>query len=185
MIDPGLAFGTGTHPTTQLCLEIIAGLLDANKASRIDRSRSVLTMIDVGCGSGILGIAAMKLGVDAVLGVDLDPEAVESARKNAAINGIDQGLDLEVGSLEEIMSGKYLLSSGTLVVANILAPVIIRLLAAGLGKILTDEGKLILSGILDEQETEVLAAIQSAGLRLVDKKQMGDWIALVADRSCI
>lgn len=182
-IDPGLAFGTGTHPTTQLCLEIIAGLLDANKASRIDRSRSALTMIDVGCGSGILGIAAMKLGVDAVLGVDLDPEAVESARKNAAINGIDQGLDLEVGSLEEIMSGKYLLSSGTLVVANILAPVIIRLLAAGLGKILTDEGKLILSGILDEQETEVLAAIQSAGLRLVDKKQMGDWIALVADRS--
>ena len=181
-IDPGMAFGTGTHPTTQLCLEIIAEDLVARRASRIERSGSAFTMIDVGCGSGILGIAALKLGTDAVLGVDLDPEAVESARKNAAINGIDRDLELEVGSLEEIISGGYLLSRGTLVVANILAPVIIRLLAAGLEKILANEGKLILSGILDEQEKDVLAAIQAAGLRLVDKKQMGDWIALVVDR---
>ena len=181
-IDPGMAFGTGTHPTTQLCLEIIAEDLVARRASRIERSGSPFTMIDVGCGSGILGIAALKLGADAVLGVDLDPEAVESARKNAAINGIDRDLELEVGSLEEIISGGYLLSRGTLVVANILAPVIIRLLAAGLEKILANEGKLILSGILDEQEKDVLAAIQAAGLRLVDKKQMGDWIALVVDR---
>jgi ribosomal protein L11 methyltransferase len=179
-IDPGLAFGTGTHPTTQLCLEIIAEQLGSKRTSRIGGSRSVQTMVDVGCGSGILGIAALKLGVDTVLGVDLDPEAVKSARKNAAINGIDQGLQLEVGSLEEVMSGKYLISSGTLVVANILAPVIIRMLAAGLGELLTNEGKLILPGILEEQEPEVLNAIRAAGLRLVDKKKMGDWIALVA-----
>ncbi len=181
-IDPGMAFGTGTHPTTQLCLELIADLLDGDAIGWGVRGRSPIPMIDVGCGSGILGIAALKLGANSVLGVDQDAEAVAAAQKNAAINGVSKSLQLAVGSLEEIRTGKFFLSSGQLVVVNILAPVIIRLLEAGLGEILAPGGKLILSGILEEQGVEVTAALHAAGLNLIDKKQMGDWIALVADR---
>lgn len=174
-IDPGMAFGTGTHPTTQMCLEILTNLLDSGRAE----NKSSVSMIDVGCGSGILGIAALKLGVSAVLGVDLDTEAVEAARQNAHINGVFEHLELSVGSLTEIKAGNYSISSGQLVIANILAPVIINLLEEGLGEIVTAGGKLILSGILADQVQEVETAIQAAGMRLIQKEQSGDWIALV------
>jgi ribosomal protein L11 methyltransferase len=181
-IDPGMAFGTGTHPTTQMCLEIIADLLDAEGNTGYERSTPPQKMIDVGCGSGILSIAALKLGVSAVLGVDLDPNAVEAARHNATINGVNDRLELFTGSLREIKAGKYPISSAQLVVANILAPVIIRLLETGLGEILAAQGKLILSGILEDQVPAVESAIQTAGLQLVQKRQMGDWMALVVEQ---
>ena len=181
-IDPGMAFGTGTHPTTQMCLEIIADLLDAEGTTGHERSTPPQKMIDVGCGSGILSIAALKLGVSAVLGVDLDPNAVEAARHNATINGVNDRLELFTGSLREIKAGKYPISSAQLVVANILAPVIIRLLETGLGEILAAQGKLILSGILEDQVPAVESAIQTAGLQLVQKRQMGDWMALVVEQ---
>ena len=174
-IDPGMAFGTGTHPTTQMCLEILTDLLDPGRTEK----ESYVSMIDVGCGSGILGIAALKLGVIAVLGVDLDAEAVEAARQNARINGVYEHLDLSIGSLTEIKAGNYSISSGQLVIANILAPVIIRLLEEGLGEIVAAEGKLILSGILADQVQDVETAIRAAGMRLTQKKQSGDWMALV------
>jgi ribosomal protein L11 methyltransferase len=177
-IDPGMAFGTGTHPTTQLCLEMLAEILDNVEAPK----RSKLSMIDVGCGSGILGIAALKLGVGRVLGVDLDREAVESARKNAMVNGVAEHLNLEVGSLAEIKEGKFLLSQGQIVVANILAPVIIRMLQDDLGEIVAPGGKLVLSGILDEQSAEIESVLNDVELKLVQKKQSGDWIVLVAEQ---
>lgn len=181
-IEPGMAFGTGTHPSTQLCLDIIADLLDAGGTGGEEVYSNRRTLIDVGCGSGILGIAALKLGVERVLGVDLDPQAVEAARQNAAINGVADRIELAVGSLAEVEAGSYSLSSGQLVVANILAPVIVKLLGEGLGEILAPQGKLILSGILEDQVPEVETALQVSGMRLVHKQQMGDWVALVAER---
>lgn len=177
-IDPGMAFGTGTHPTTQLCLESINEILDEIEIP----NRSTLSMIDVGCGSGILGIAALKLGVGRVLGVDLDQEAVESAHRNAMINGETEHLSLEVGSLAEIKAGKFLITQGQIVVANILAPEITRMLRNDLGGIVAPGGKLVLSGILDEQSLEIESALKAEKLKLVQKKQSGDWIALVAEQ---
>ena len=180
-IDPGMAFGTGTHPTTQLCLEIIADLLGGQSHVERESYNSQISMIDVGCGSGILGIAALKLGVSAVLGVDLDPDAVEAARQNATINGVKDRLELFTGSIAKIKSGKYSISCAQLVVANILAPVIIRLLETGLGEIVAADGRLILSGILEGQAAEVESAIHAAGLRIVQEEQLGDWLVLVVE----
>jgi ribosomal protein L11 methyltransferase len=177
-IDPGMAFGTGTHPTTQLCLEVLTEILDEFEFPK----RSAFSMIDVGCGSGILGIAALKLGVGTVLGVDLDQEAVESAHKNARVNGEDEHLNLEVGSLDEIKGGKCIISNGQIVVANILAPVIICMLQDGLGGIVAPGGKLVLSGILAEQSAEIESVLKDVELKLVQKKQSGDWIVLVAEQ---
>ena len=176
-IDPGMAFGTGTHPTTQLCLEIIADIL---VPLDID-SKNSISVIDIGCGSGILGIAAQKLGAGKSLGVDLDEEAVKAAQRNAEINGVDENLELGVGSLAEIEKGKFSLAAGQIVIANILAPVVIRLLKEGVGELVVPGGKLVLSGILVEQVPDIEKAIQSAGLNLVDKRQIGDWMALVSE----
>jgi ribosomal protein L11 methyltransferase len=176
-IDPGMAFGTGTHPTTQLCLEIIADILVPLDVD----SRNSISLIDIGCGSGILGIAAQKLGAGKSLGVDLDEEAVKAAQHNAEINGVKDNLELGIGSLSEIKKGNFSIAAGQIVIANILAPVVIRLLKEGVGELLAPGGKLVLSGILVEQVPDIEKAIQSAGLNLVDKRQIGDWVALVAE----
>ena len=181
-IDPGMAFGTGTHPTTQLCLEILEDLLHPHFKDALTENKSQLTMIDVGCGSGILGIAAVKLGVSHALGVDLDPGAVEAARQNSDVNGVGNRLDFFVGSLAEIKAGAFPIKRAPLVVANILAPVIVRLLAAGLNDIVSTHGKLILSGILEEQTAEVEAAVKASGLRLKGKRTDGDWLALLVEQ---
>src|SRR5574340_1266605 len=97
-IDPGMAFGTGTHPTTQLCLELIELAFEASAVSHV---------IDVGCGSGILSIAALKLGAEKALGVDIDEESVRNSRANANTNGIGEELVLGVGSVKEILDGRF------------------------------------------------------------------------------
>ena len=170
-IDPGMAFGTGTHPSTQLCLELIEGSLQ-------DLRGSNLRLIDVGCGSGILSIAALKLGAASALGVDIDPESTRNSRENADINEIGQELILGLGSVKEIFDGKFAYRNSRVVVANILAPVIIRLFDAGLADLLEPGGELILSGILQEQAQNVVEAAQGKGLMLQEKRQMGDWVAL-------
>jgi ribosomal protein L11 methyltransferase len=168
-IDPGMAFGTGAHPTTRLCLELLDELVDPAGASQL---------IDLGCGSGILAIAALKLGAAQALGVDSDEEAVAAARQNAAANGVEARLEARRGSLGEIVAGEFTVRQAPLVVANILAPVIIRLLGEGLGELLTPGGVLVLSGILEEQEGGVLEAARSAGFTLQRRLQEGDWVAL-------
>jgi ribosomal protein L11 methyltransferase len=169
-IDPGMAFGTGTHPTTQLCLEMIDSWMTGGYP--------VDFAIDVGCGSGILAIAALKLGAERALGVDIDPEAMRSAHENAALNAVGERLELGLGSLEDIQKGVFSLFKAPLVLANILAPVLVRLLDDGLGGLLTEDGLLVLSGILDEQATQVESAASRNGLRRVDRRQVGDWVAL-------
>lgn len=173
-IDPGMAFGTGTHPTTQLCLELLENYFDQSKIV----NRKSKMVIDVGCGSGILSIAAIKLGAEKALGVDIDAGSIKNARENAETNHIGEELILDVGSVGEILDGKFAFTKAPLVVANILAPVIIRLFDAGLADLIDSEGAIILSGILQDQEQSVVEAGQVKGLRLRERRQMGDWVAV-------
>ena len=173
-IDPGMAFGTGTHPTTQLCLE----LMEVSFAqSKIDNRKSEI-VIDVGCGSGILSIAALKLGAKTVLGVDIDIESVKNSRENADVNGVGEELLLGQGSVTEVLAGQFSFKSAPLVVANILAPVLIRLFDAGLADLVEPDGEIILSGILDHQAESVIEAGQAKGLKRGETRQMKDWVAI-------
>lgn len=166
-IDPSMAFGTGTHPTTRLCLEFVEELCQPGMA-----------VIDIGCGSGILSIAALKLGAVSAVAVDIDPLSVKATHENAKANGITAGLEIGEGSVDAVLAGGFAYTAAPLVLANILAPVLIRLLAGGLADLVTPGGYLALSGILAEQEEAVLQAAQSAGLAPLGRKQMGDWVSL-------
>ena len=166
-IDPSMAFGTGTHPTTQLCLEMVE-----------EYTRPGINLIDVGCGSGILSVAALKLGAGHALGVDIDNAAVISSKENAATNGVLERLEVGVGSVAELKEGKFSLRQAPLVLANILAPVIIRLFAAGLADLVEPGGVLVLSGILDTQASGVLEAAQAKGLKHLHTRQQLDWVAI-------
>jgi ribosomal protein L11 methyltransferase len=168
-IDPGMAFGTGTHPTTQLCLELMEKEFESRHPSHV---------IDVGCGSGILSIAAIKLGARTALGVDIDAGSVQNSRENANANGVGDEFILGVGSVDEIRAGQFEFSQAPLVVANILAPVIIRLFDGGLADLMEQNGSIILSGILEEQEQRVVEAAQAQALRMNERMQIGDWVAL-------
>jgi ribosomal protein L11 methyltransferase len=172
-IDPGMAFGTGTHPTTQLCLELMEVSTDHHPLS---------TVIDVGCGSGILSIAALKLGAKTVLGVDIDIESVKNSRENADTNGVGEELLLGQGSVTEILSGRFQFKSAPLVVANILGPILIRLFSAGLADLVEPNGEIILSGILAHQAESVIEAAQAKGLKRNAQRQIGDWVAISMKR---
>jgi len=173
-IDPGMAFGTGTHPTTQLSLEMMEKYINLTGLKDLSGFR----VIDVGCGSGILSIAAIKLGAAKVLGVDIDEASIKNSRENADTNDIGDELILSVGSVDEILDGKFEFKKAPLVVANILAPILLRLFDAGLADLVEEDGTLILSGILQEQEQSLIEAGQAKGLSVNERMQMGDWVAL-------
>lgn len=192
-IDPGMAFGTGTHPTTQLCLELMELWMchpersegshrGSGDSSLATLAQNDVKVIDVGCGSGILSIAAIKLGASKVLGVDIDSESIVNSRENANVNEVGEELMLGVGSLQEIIEGKFAFKSAPLVVANILAPVIVRLFDAGLADLIEEGGSIILSGILQEQKKSVLEAAQAKRLKMTEWRQRGDWVALTMSR---
>jgi ribosomal protein L11 methyltransferase len=183
-IDPGMAFGTGTHPTTQLCLKLIENFVEESRKRKDAASFfSHLSLIDVGCGSGILSIAALKLGAQTALGIDIDIESVRNARENAEKNGIGEEFIIGQGSVTEVLAGTFPFREAPLVVANILAPVIIRLFEAGLAELVEPGGGIILSGILQEQAQSVIEAAQARGLELNEQGQIGDWVALALRRS--
>ena len=140
------------------------------------------SIIDVGCGSGILSIAAIKLGATSALGVDIDSGSIDNARENANANSIGDELILGVGSVQEILNDKFQFRKAHLVVANILAPVIIRLFDAALAELIDNSGTILLSGILQEQAQNVIEAAQAKGLRMNERRQMGDWVALAMSR---
>jgi ribosomal protein L11 methyltransferase len=171
-IEPGMAFGTGTHPSTQLCLEIMDDFY-------ADRAGPQENMIDIGCGSGILAVAGLKMGASYALGVDRDPQVLEIAWENAVNNQVSDRLEIGHGSVSEILSGRFSIKEARLVVANILVPVLVRLLGDGLGELLLPGGRLVLSGILEEQAGEVVLAGEEQGLKLVEKRHREDWVALV------
>lgn len=170
-IDPSMAFGTGTHPTTQLCMAMVEKYV-----------RPGMNVIDVGCGSGILSIAALKLGASHALGVDIDPLSVTATRENAEANEVLEHLEIGNGSVAEVCAGNFSIRTAPLVLTNILAPIIIRLFDAGLADLTGPTGTLVLSGILAPQTNDVLAAAVAKGLRVVEKMQMGDWVSLALQR---
>lgn len=173
-IELGMAFGTGTHPTTQLCLALAEEYIASKKIAKRIR------VIDIGCGSGILSIASLKLGAEKALGVDIDPEAIRASSENASLNSVGQQLELGTGSVTEVRAGKFSIQKAQLVFANILAPVLVQLLNQGLGELVKRDGCLILSGILAEQSPEVERALVEHGFERIKKSQMGDWVALAA-----
>ena len=169
-IDPGMAFGTGTHPTTQLSLEMLE-----------DHLHPGADLLDVGCGSGILSIAGLKLGAARALGVDTDPDAISAARENAHLNQVADRAAFAVGSIDAIQQGVFPVKQAPFVVANILAYILIRLLDAGLGELIAPGGRLLLSGILEEQFSEIETALHKHALTICEKRQIEDWIALVVE----
>jgi ribosomal protein L11 methyltransferase len=183
-LDPGMAFGTGTHPTTQLCLAAIERHLPpATPPGRY-------ALIDLGTGSGILAIAAAKLQTrqgaslpGSILALDTDAEAVRVARENAEANRVADRIRVEHGSLTEFLAGQFgAPQPAGLVVANILARVIVELLRHGLARTVAPGGLLVLSGILDTQAFEVNAALKAEGMTLLAQEHIEDWVAIIARR---
>lgn len=176
-IEPGMAFGTGTHPSTQLCLELLERAFEWTVLPPGQPD-----VIDVGCGSGILSIAAVKFGATHALAVDIDVASLRNARENAELNGVVGRLTLGHGSVAEVLAGTFGPTSASIVMANILAPVIIRLLQEGLGKLVRSGGLLVVGGILREQELGVLTAAEQIGMSLVERRSTGDWVSLLLTR---
>ena len=164
-IEPGMAFGTGVHPTTRLSLQLLEAYVKAGDS-----------LIDVGCGSAILAIAAAKLGANPVVAVDIDAQALENAHHNAQLNEVN--IEIGVGSVAELLAGQFSLKRADVVEANILAPVLVRLLGQGLAQLLAPGGVLILSGILAEQGDELKRALDQTGLKILEERWIEDWLGL-------
>jgi len=168
-MDPGMAFGTGSHPTTRLCLEAIEAQLQPGQV-----------VVDLGCGSGILGLAAAALGARRVYACDIDPQAVEAARAGAARNGVVQSMEIFEGSLETL--AERLEADGTqadLLLANLLEGILLDLLPRGLSSLVRPGGRLVLSGILADQAQRVGEAAGGQGLQPIQALADGDWRALI------
>ena len=165
-LDPGMAFGTGLHPTTRLCLEQIEKW-----------TRPGMRVLDVGTGSGILALAAAKLGAESIYCIDNSSVAVESATANAAVNGLSDRITVMLGTLDEAeaarTAGQY-----DMVLANILAHVI-GSMAPLLAHVLTPGGILIASGIIEKRWPEAEQPLLAAGLELIEQPMIDDWVALV------
>jgi ribosomal protein L11 methyltransferase len=165
-LDPGMAFGTGLHPTTQLCLEALEMLIQPG-----------MDVLDVGTGSGILAIAAAKLGARRVIAVDSDPTAIKTARENVAVNGAQEIVSVLDGSPGDVV-GDY-----DAIAVNILARVIVEMMQRGLPACVRPGGKIVAAGILIDQESDVTATMEQQGITLIERRQRDDWVCLVGERS--
>lgn len=165
-LDPGMAFGTGTHGTTILCLEIIEDLVKPG-----------MTVFDIGTGSGILSIAAAKLGACLVKAVEYDTMATETARQNVANNGVAGSVQVSRGNLLEGIDGQ-----ADLMVANLIADLIVKL-APSIPEHLEPSGCFVGSGIIKERLPDVTSALARQGLTVIRVKEAGEWAAVVACRN--
>lgn len=162
-IDPGGAFGSGTHETTSMCME----MLEENVTPDVD-------VFDIGCGSGILGIAAAKLGAKSVVAVDLDEAAVMTSKDNAERNKVDSRFDVRHGNLMDVVQGQ-----ADIVVANIIADIII-LLSKDVRTFMKPGGLFISSGIIDTKVDDVVNGLEEAGFEIVEVRRRGEWAAILA-----
>ncbi len=161
-IDPGAAFGTGTHATTSLCLGILERYVNHDS-----------TVLDIGCGSGILSIASVLLGAKYSDGVDIDEQSVKVAKENAILNSVSDKTNYIVGNLADEINGKY-----SIVCANIVADVIIKLLE-NVSKYMSDDAIFVTSGIVDIRENDVLAAFNKYGFEIIEALKQDNWCAFV------
>jgi ribosomal protein L11 methyltransferase len=165
-VDPGAAFGSGTHETTRLCIEFIEEL--AGKNTRL---------LDIGTGSGILAVTALRLGAKSASGIDIDELAMDSAGENARLNGVEARFNVRLGNLADNVYGTY-----GLITANIVADAIIRL-APDVPRCLSIGGVFVASGIISAREDEVRGVLAQNGLCVFDVKRNKDWVALACTRS--
>lgn len=165
LLEPGMAFGTGTHETTRLCLEMLEKYVEPNK-----------TVLDVGCGSGILGIAAAKLGAVKSLGVDIDETSVKTANKNAEINRVEDNFTAICGDLTSGVNGRF-----DIIVANIVAD-IIMMLNKNIGDFMNENAVYIMSGIIDTREDEVLQSLKENSFEIVEIARERGWTAISAKK---
>lgn len=161
-LDPGMAFGTGTHETTRMCIQALEKYVKEES-----------TVFDVGCGSGILAIAAAKLGAKLAVGVDLDPVAVESSIENVGYNNLNN-IEILHGNLVEVIDGK-----SDIVVANILAE-IICILTDDVKRVMKDGGVFITSGIIHDRVDMICEKLEATGFEVVEKNRDGEWNCIVA-----
>ena len=161
-LDPGMAFGTGTHETTRMCIQALEKYVKEES-----------TVFDVGCGSGILAIAAAKLGAKLAVGVDLDPVAVESSIENVGYNNLNN-IEILHGNLVEVIDGK-----SDIVVANILAE-IICILTDDVKRVMKDGGVFITSGIINDRVDMVCEKLEATGFEVIEKNRDGEWNCIVA-----
>ena len=161
-IVPGMAFGTGTHETTSLCLETLDSMVKGGER-----------VLDIGTGSGILAIAALKLGAAEAEGVDIDPMCVRTAGENAERNGVAEHFTVLVGDLSDKASGKY-----NIITANIVAAAILSL-APHVPVLMAPGARFIASGIIDTRKDEVLAGLRTAGLEPVEIKEKRGWVCVI------
>lgn len=160
-LDPGMAFGTGTHETTRMCVEALEKYVSPN-----------VTVFDIGTGSGILAIVAAKLNAKKVIGVDLDPVAVDSAKQNVSYNGVDN-IEILHGNLMDVVSG-----TAEIVVANIIADVIM-FLAEDIKKFMKPKGYFITSGIIKDRKDDVVNKLISSGFEIEEINIQGEWVCIV------
>ncbi len=167
-LDPGMAFGTGTHPTTQLCMEALEDCVQPG-----------IKALDLGCGSGILAITAAKLGASNILALDIDPLAVKVTAENALQNNVANQITAQEGSLESLVGSSRRFD---LIVVNILAKIIIAMCDNHLGEIVRPGGVALFSGIIETQADDVEAALRKTGLEPYARRQQGDWVLIEARR---
>ena len=166
-IEPGLAFGTGSHPTTKLCLETLEKHINENS-----------TVLDIGCGSGILSIASLLLGAKNAFGVDIDSLAVKTAMANAEENGFGEDkFNAVQGNLSDKVSGKY-----SVIVANIVADIIMQF-NKEVGKFLEDGGVYITGGIIEGREDEVLASFAENGFEIAERYEEKGWLVFAVRKA--
>lgn len=172
-IDPGISFGTGKHETTQLCIRQIRKYL--KEGGRV---------LDVGCGSGILSIAALKLGAGSVVGTDVDGDCITSTHENMTVNHLAENSgEFYVGNLIDDKAFQKKIGTGyDLVVANILADIIIPM-APALYQCAKEQGVLITSGIIDFKENEVKEALEQAGFEILEVNHQGEWVNVTARKN--
>jgi ribosomal protein L11 methyltransferase len=170
-LDPGMAFGTGTHPSTQLVLEAAEELVPTLPGAKV---------LDLGCGSGILAIGAIKFGAATVRAVDIDPIAVKVTRENAEVNGVADKITADEGSLALILSEGV---AYDLALVNILAKVIVMLCGEGLGEVVRPGGVAVFGGIIEEQAAEVETALRTTGLIPYKRRMSGDWVVIEARKA--
>jgi len=171
VLEPGMAFGTGLHPTTRLCLEAIEDILQPGD-----------NVLDIGCGTGILSIAAVLLGANHVLAVDTDHIAVQATRENAERNHVVESIQVEPGSLEQVETLQTESQKPDLIVANILFHILVDLIQSGLPAYVKPKGRIILSGLLAEQVESLVSLAENADLDLIEVRREKDWRALIFKR---